>query len=198
MPCECGYPDGMSPLGRMVFPQAPPSGKPSSLWETFHQDTHTGMAYLYNTSCEDRKPWLANWGSPFHAVVLTRQCDTPAVYILRLKSSLTLLVTLSGESARHLWPWPREVYIFPALTSSKTADGQQLAMVWHCQRDLWYFTSVGFVWYYKTNVTFQWGWHDGIDSLRGIGENHPPSGIFIMLPPLGCNICILLYLTWRS
>ena len=24
-----------------------PSGKPSSLSETFHQDTHTGMAYLY-------------------------------------------------------------------------------------------------------------------------------------------------------
>ena len=47
MPCQCGYPDGMSPLGRMVFPRAPPSGKPSSLWETFHQDTHTGMAYLY-------------------------------------------------------------------------------------------------------------------------------------------------------
>ena len=44
MPCQCGYPDGMSPLGRM----APPEGKPSSLWETFHQDTHTGMAYLYN------------------------------------------------------------------------------------------------------------------------------------------------------
>ena len=47
MPCQCGYPDGMSPLGRMVFPRAPPSGNPSSLWETFHQDTHTGMAYLY-------------------------------------------------------------------------------------------------------------------------------------------------------
>ena len=37
MPCQCGYPDGMSP----------PSGKPSSLWETFHQGTHTGMPYLY-------------------------------------------------------------------------------------------------------------------------------------------------------
>ena len=48
IPCQCGYPDGMSPLGRMVFPRAPPLGKPSSLWETFHQDTHTGMAYLYN------------------------------------------------------------------------------------------------------------------------------------------------------
>ena len=48
MPCQCGYPDGMSPLGRMVFPWALPSEKPSSLWETFHQDTHTGMAYLYN------------------------------------------------------------------------------------------------------------------------------------------------------
>ena len=48
MPCECGYPDGMSPLGRMVFARALPSGKPSSLWETFNQDTHTGMAYLYN------------------------------------------------------------------------------------------------------------------------------------------------------
>ena len=31
----------------MVFPLAPPSGKPSSLGETFNQDTHTGMAYLY-------------------------------------------------------------------------------------------------------------------------------------------------------
>ena len=51
MPCQCGYPDGMSPRGRMVFPRAPPppSGKPSSLWETLHQDTHTGMAYLYNS-----------------------------------------------------------------------------------------------------------------------------------------------------
>ena len=48
MPCQCGYPDGMSPLGRMVLPRAPPSGKPSSHWETFHQDTHAGMAYLYN------------------------------------------------------------------------------------------------------------------------------------------------------
>ena len=50
MPCQCGYPDGMSPLERMVLPEAPPSGKPSSLWETFHQDTHTGMAYLYNVT----------------------------------------------------------------------------------------------------------------------------------------------------
>ena len=48
IPCQCGYPDGMPPLGRMVFPRAPPSGKPSSLGETFHHDTHTGMAYLYN------------------------------------------------------------------------------------------------------------------------------------------------------
>ena len=47
IPCQCGYPDGMSPPGKMVFPRAPPSGKPSSLGETFHQDTHTGMAYLY-------------------------------------------------------------------------------------------------------------------------------------------------------
>ena len=46
--CQCGYPVGMSPLGRMVFPRALPSGKPSSLRETFYQDTHTGMAYLYN------------------------------------------------------------------------------------------------------------------------------------------------------
>ena len=38
----------MFPLGRMVFPQAPPSGKPSSLGETFHHVTPTGMAYLYN------------------------------------------------------------------------------------------------------------------------------------------------------
>ena len=48
IPCHCGYPDGMSPLGRMVFSRSPPSGKPSSLWETFHHDTNTGMAYLYN------------------------------------------------------------------------------------------------------------------------------------------------------
>ena len=47
MPCQCGYPDGMSPRGRMVFPRAEPEGKPSSLGETFHQDTHTGMAYLF-------------------------------------------------------------------------------------------------------------------------------------------------------
>ena len=38
----------MSPLGRMVFPRAPPLGKPSSLGETFHHVTPTGMAYLYN------------------------------------------------------------------------------------------------------------------------------------------------------
>ena len=38
----------MSPLGRIVFPRAPPSGKPSSLGETFHHVTPTGMAYLYN------------------------------------------------------------------------------------------------------------------------------------------------------
>ena len=48
IPCKCGYPDGMSPLEKMVFPRAPPSGKPSSLGKTFHHDTHTGMAYLYN------------------------------------------------------------------------------------------------------------------------------------------------------
>ena len=48
IPCQCGYPDEMYPLGRMVFPRAPPSGKPSSLGETFHHYTHTGMAYLYN------------------------------------------------------------------------------------------------------------------------------------------------------
>ena len=47
MPCQCGYPDGMSPRGRMVFPRAEPSGKPSSRGEIFHQDTHTGMAYLF-------------------------------------------------------------------------------------------------------------------------------------------------------
>ena len=47
MLCQCGYPDGMSPRGRMVLPRALPSGKPFSLWETFHQDTHTGMAYLF-------------------------------------------------------------------------------------------------------------------------------------------------------
>ena len=33
IPCQCGYPDGMSPLG-----------------ETFHHDTHTGMAYLYTVT----------------------------------------------------------------------------------------------------------------------------------------------------
>ena len=54
MPCQCGYPDGMSPLGRMVFPLAPPSGKTILPRETFHQDTHTGMAYLYNAE------WLGN------------------------------------------------------------------------------------------------------------------------------------------
>ena len=48
MPWQCGYRDGMSPLGRMVFPRALPSGKSSSLWDTLHQDTHTAMAYLYS------------------------------------------------------------------------------------------------------------------------------------------------------
>ena len=47
MPCQCGYPDGMSPRGRMVFPRAELEGKPSSRGETFHQDTHTGMACLF-------------------------------------------------------------------------------------------------------------------------------------------------------
>ena len=47
MPWQCGYPDRMSHLGRMVLPRAPPSGKPSSFWEIFYQDTHTGMAYLF-------------------------------------------------------------------------------------------------------------------------------------------------------
>ena len=36
------------PLGRMAFPRATPSGKPSSLGETFHHVTPTGMAYLYS------------------------------------------------------------------------------------------------------------------------------------------------------
>ena len=31
----------------MVFPRAEPEGKPSSQGETFHQDTHTGMVYLF-------------------------------------------------------------------------------------------------------------------------------------------------------
>ena len=34
----------------MVFPRATPSGKPSSLGETFRHVTHTGMAYLYNVT----------------------------------------------------------------------------------------------------------------------------------------------------
>ena len=29
MPCQCGYPDGMPPRGRIVFPRAEPKGKPS-------------------------------------------------------------------------------------------------------------------------------------------------------------------------
>ena len=28
MPCQCGYPDGMSPRGRTVFQSAQPEGKP--------------------------------------------------------------------------------------------------------------------------------------------------------------------------
>ena len=32
----------------MVFPRALPSGKPSSLGETFHHVTPTSMEYLYN------------------------------------------------------------------------------------------------------------------------------------------------------
>ena len=47
MPCQCGYPDGMSPRGRMVFPRVEPERKLSSRGETFHQDTHTGIAYLF-------------------------------------------------------------------------------------------------------------------------------------------------------
>ena len=34
MPCQCGYPGGMSPRGRMVFPRAPPSGKPSGTFQS--------------------------------------------------------------------------------------------------------------------------------------------------------------------
>ena len=33
--------------GGVVFPRAEPGGKPSSRGETFHQDTHTGMAYFF-------------------------------------------------------------------------------------------------------------------------------------------------------
>ena len=59
MPCQCGYPDGMSPLGRMVFPMPEPSAKPSSRGETFHQDTlTTGMAYLYNVVGRVAHTWL--------------------------------------------------------------------------------------------------------------------------------------------
>ena len=35
-----------------------PSGKPSFLWETFHQDTPTGMAYLYSVP----RFFFAAWG----------------------------------------------------------------------------------------------------------------------------------------
>ena len=40
-------------LGRMVFPRAEPEGKPSSLGETFHHVTPTGMAYLYNNTTDE-------------------------------------------------------------------------------------------------------------------------------------------------
>ena len=63
-------------LPRLAIPSCPPAkcpqAKPSSLWETFHQDTHTGMAYLYNdvpltsfcqcTSTGRPTDWLANSG----------------------------------------------------------------------------------------------------------------------------------------
>ena len=71
MPCQCGYPVGMSPLGRMVFPRAPPSGKPSSLWETFHQNTHTGMAFLYNVHL------IAMNGHPFYSLPKTKKVGIP-------------------------------------------------------------------------------------------------------------------------
>ena len=43
---ECLPSGGWFSLG--LCPPPPPLGKPSSLWETFHQDTPTAMAYLYN------------------------------------------------------------------------------------------------------------------------------------------------------
>ena len=44
-----------------------PRGKPSSLWETFHQDTHAGIAYLYNVPtsiCPYTYHFL--WFEPFY------------------------------------------------------------------------------------------------------------------------------------
>ena len=81
IPCQCGYPDGMSPLGKMVFPRALPSGKPSSLGETFHQDTHTGMAYLYNV----------------HRRNVHRQ-NVHRAHWWRLGGNVWAI--------SHLWPWP--------------------------------------------------------------------------------------------
>ena len=75
MPCQCGYPDGMSLLWRMVFPRAPPSGKTVlPLGDIFHQDTHTGMAYLYNVlkACiktfSTEHPCALNIHGPFHSL----------------------------------------------------------------------------------------------------------------------------------
>ena len=38
---------------------AEPQGKPSSLWETFHQDTHTGMAYVFYYT--EQTPMMMEW-----------------------------------------------------------------------------------------------------------------------------------------
>ena len=66
----------MSPRGKMVFPRVAPEGKPSSRGETFHQDTHTGMAYLYIIIPQVKilsRDWLTKVG---HSIMSTGEMST--------------------------------------------------------------------------------------------------------------------------
>ena len=148
----------------------------------------------YYTSREDHQPWLANWGSPFHAVVLTRQCETPAV--LLMKSSLPLLVTPSGKSVSH--------QLSVTLPSSKTANNifpasaTDSGKIWSASNfdilPLWgLFGIIKQIWNSSGVNRIKWipsgGW---FLSYFALGKKHCPSGIhFIMLPPLGRHICII-------
>ena len=85
MPCLCGY---------------PPSGKPSSLCETFHQDTHTGIAYLYNIIphvkivscdwlsevCQSSMSHLRNVPPPSHAGASCLLADVILCYVITARA----------------------------------------------------------------------------------------------------------------
>ena len=107
----------MSPLGRMVFPRAPPSGKPSSLGETFHHVTPTGMAYLYNVpvtstykSCNIFKlpyvrqsikvmtfwPWL---------IIHVTFSNVPANSSYHSSNIFKLSYVLQSIKVMTFWPW---------------------------------------------------------------------------------------------